>query len=82
MIETQGVISREQGNGFYLVTLDEPQGHEVLCRAAGKLTRYRIKLLAGDRVSVEVSPYDLSRGRITFREKNASAPPSKPYKRK
>ena len=42
-----------------------------LCRAAGKLTKFRIKLLAGDKVLVEISPYDLTRGRITYRERNA-----------
>ena len=71
MIETSGVIEKEQGNGFYLVTLSQPEGHQCLCRAAGKLTKFRIKLLAGDKVLVEISPYDLSRGRITYRERNA-----------
>ena len=71
MIETSGVIEKEQGNGFYLVTLEKPEGHQCLCRAAGKLTKFRIKLLAGDKVLVEISPYDLSRGRITYRERNA-----------
>ena len=52
MIETSGVIEKEQGNGFYLVTLDQPAGHQCLCRAAGKLTKFRIKLLAGDKVLV------------------------------
>ena len=50
MIETSGVIEKEQGNGFYLVTLEQPAGHQCLCRAAGKLTKFRIKLLAGDKV--------------------------------
>ena len=45
MIETSGVIEKEQGNGFYLVTLEQPAGHQCLCRAAGKLTKFRIKLL-------------------------------------
>ena len=74
MIETSGVIEKEQGNGFYLVTLEQPAGHQCLCRAAGKLTKFRIKLLAGDKVLVEISPYDLTRGRITYRERNAGAP--------
>ena len=43
MIETSGVIEKEQGNGFYLVTLEQPEGHQCLCRAAGKLTKFRIK---------------------------------------
>jgi len=56
MIETSGVIEKEQGYGFYLVTLEQPEGHQCLCRAAGKLTKFRIKLLAGDKVLVEISP--------------------------
>jgi translation initiation factor IF-1 len=79
MIETSGVIEKEQGNGFYLVTLEQPAGYQCLCRAAGKLTKFRIKLLAGDKVLVEISPYDLTRGRITYRERNAgTAPASRP----
>jgi translation initiation factor IF-1 len=78
MIETSGVIEKEQGNGFYLVTLEQPAGHQCLCRAAGKLTKFRIKLLAGDKVLVEISPYDLSRGRITYRERNAGATGPRP----
>ena len=78
MIETSGVIEKEQGNGFYLVTLEQPAGHQCLCRAAGKLTKFRIKLLAGDKVLVEISPYDLSRGRITYRERNAGAAGPRP----
>jgi translation initiation factor IF-1 len=45
-------------------------GHDVLATMAGKMRRYRIRVLAGDRVTLEVSPYDLTRGRITFRHKN------------
>ena len=78
MIETSGVIEKELGNGFYLVTLEQPAGHQCLCRAAGKLTKFRIKLLAGDKVLVEISPYDLTRGRITYRERNAGAPGGRP----
>ena len=78
MIETSGVIEKEQGNGFYLVTLEQPAGHQCLCRAAGELTKFRIKLLAGDKVLVEISPYDLTRGRITYRERNAGSPGGRP----
>ena len=44
-------------------------GHKLLATTAGKMRRFRIRILAGDRVTVEVSPYDLQRGRITFRHK-------------
>jgi translation initiation factor IF-1 len=44
-------------------------GHELLATVAGKMRKYRIRILAGDKVTVEVSPYDLNRGRIIFRHK-------------
>ena len=46
-----------------------PNGHSVLATTAAKMRKFRIRVLAGDRVTVEVSPYDLGRGRITFRHK-------------
>ena len=69
VIETEGEITKESGNGYFKVILDKPEGHECLCRASGKITTRKIHLLAGDRVTVELSPYDLSRGRITLRHK-------------
>ena len=69
VIEASGVILKEQGSGFFLVELDKPEGHECLCRASGKLITRKIQLLAGDKVTVELSPYDLSRGRITLRSR-------------
>ena len=44
--------------------------HEVLARMSGKMRRYRIRIVVGDKVKVELSPYDLNRGRIVFRERN------------
>ncbi len=69
VIEAKGAISREDGNGYFRVVLDEPEGHECLCRASGKLITRKIQLLVGDRVTVELSPFDLTRGRITLRDK-------------
>lgn len=69
VIETKGVISKESGNGYFIVDLDEPTGHNALCRASGRLITRKIQLLVGDRVSVELSEYDLGRGRITLRDK-------------
>ncbi len=69
VIETRGTIIRESGNGYFNVELTEPEGHECLCRASGKLITRKIQLLVGDRVTVELSPYDLTRGRITLRDK-------------
>ena len=69
IIEARGTIYKESGNGFFNVELDNPEGHTCLCRASGKLITRKIQLLVGDRVVVELSPYDLDRGRITLREK-------------
>ena len=69
VIEARGVIFKESGNGFFNVELDDPAEHKCLCRASGKLVTRKIQLLVGDRVSVELSPFDLTRGRITLREK-------------
>ncbi len=52
---------------MFRVTLEN--GHSLLATVAGKMRKFRIRILAGDRVTVEVSPYDLSRGRIIFRHK-------------
>ena len=69
VIEAKGTIFKESGNGYFNVELEEPKGHQCLCRASGRLITRKIKLLVGDRVTVELSPYDLDRGRITLREK-------------
>ncbi len=64
-IEMEGEVVEAFPNGMFKVQLDE--GHEVLGYTAGKMRRFRIKIFPGDRVKVEVSPYDLSRGRIVYR---------------
>lgn len=69
VIEADGFIYKESGNGYFNVELNEPEGHQCLCRASGKLITRKIQLLVGDKVTVELSPFDLSRGRITFRDK-------------
>jgi translation initiation factor IF-1 len=66
-IELEGVVSEVLPNATFRVLLDN--GHDVLATLAGRMRRFRIRVLAGDRVTLEVSPYDLSRGRITFRHK-------------
>lgn len=68
VVEAKGTIYKESGNGYFNVELDEPEGYQCLCRASGKLITRKIHLLVGDRVTVELSPFDLSRGRITLRE--------------
>ena len=67
-IELEGTVSELLPNAMFRVSV--PSGHEILTTLAGNMRRNRIRVLAGDRVTVEVSPYDLSRGRITFRHKN------------
>ena len=69
VISAKGQILREDGNGYFRVELLDPAGHVCLCRASGKLITRKIQLLVGDSVTVELSPYDLERGRITLREK-------------
>ena len=67
VIELEGTVEEALSNGMFRIRLDN--GHEVLGHLAGRMRRFRIKVLLGDRVRVELSPYDLTRGRITFREK-------------
>tara|TARA_R110002012_G_scaffold1683_3_gene8174 strand:- start:294 stop:521 length:228 start_codon:yes stop_codon:yes gene_type:complete len=69
VIVANGLIIKENGNSFFSVELDEPEGHKCLCKPSGKLTVCKIQLLVGDKVTVELSPYDLSKGRITLRLK-------------
>ena len=69
VISADGTIYKESGNGYFNVELDNPEGHECLCRASGRLITRKIQLLVGDRVAVELSPYDLDRGRIVLRHK-------------
>ena len=64
-IEVSGTVLEALPNAMFRVQLDN--GHEVLAHVAGKMRRYRIRILPGDRVRLEVSPYDLNRGRIVYR---------------
>ena len=66
-IAFEGTVTEVLPNATFRVSLDN--GHVVLATTAGKLRKFRIRVLAGDKVTVEVSPYDLTRGRITFRHK-------------
>ncbi len=64
-IELGGEILEALSNGKYRVALDN--GHETLGYLAGKMRRFRIRILPGDRIKIELSPYDLQRGRIVYR---------------
>ena len=66
-IEQDGTISEALSNAMFRVQLEN--GHEVLAHISGKMRMHYIKILPGDKVKMELSPYDLSRGRITFRAK-------------
>ena len=65
LIEMQGVVSEALPDSRFLVTMDN--GHKLVAYTAGKMRKNHIRILAGDKVSLELSPYDLSKGRITFR---------------
>lgn len=70
-IQVEGVIKEALPGTQFRVELDN--GHEVLAYLAGKMRRYYIRILLGDRVKLEMSPYDLTRGRITYRQKKTRA---------
>ena len=66
-IKVDGVIEEALPNAAFRVKLEN--GHEILAHISGKMRMHYIKILQGDRVTVELSPYDLSKGRITYRYK-------------
>lgn len=65
LIEAEGVVSESLPNAMFRVTVD--QGQTVLVHASGKIRMSHIRILPGDRVRVELSPYDMTRGRIVWR---------------
>lgn len=67
VIEIEGTILESMPNAMFRVKLEN--GHEILAHISGKIRKNFIRILPGDRVKVEMTPYDLSRGRITFRLK-------------
>ncbi len=70
-LEIEGVVTEALPNTMFKVRLDN--GHEVLAYLSGRMKKYYIKVLLGDRVRVELTPYDLTRGRITYRHKAQAA---------
>jgi translation initiation factor IF-1 len=66
-IEVQAVVKEALPNGYFKCTMDN--GHEMLVHLSGKMRKYYIRVLPGDQVTVALSPYDLTRGRITFRNR-------------
>jgi len=67
VLEITGTVTELLPNAMFRVVLDND--HEILAHTAGKMRKHRIRVLAGDRVNVEMTPYDLSKGRSTFRFK-------------
>jgi len=67
LLEFEGVVDEILPNAMFKVTLEN--NHEILAHTAGRMRKHRIRVLAGDKVTVEMTPYDLTKGRITYRHK-------------
>ncbi len=80
LIEMNGVVSEVLPDARFRVTLDN--GHELVAYSSGKMRKHHIRILAGDKVSLEVSPYDISKGRITFRHIESRMPVVAPPRRR
>jgi translation initiation factor IF-1 len=65
LIEMSGLVMEVLPDSRYRVTLDN--GHQLIAYTAGKMRKHHIRILAGDKITLEMSPYDVSKGRITFR---------------
>ena len=65
LMEFTGTVKELLPNAMFRVLLDN--NHEIIAHTAGKMRKFRIRVLAGDRVTVEMTPYDLTKGRITYR---------------
>lgn len=82
LIEMQGKVEEVLPDSRFRVTLDN--GHSLIAYTGGKMRRHSIRILAGDMVALELSPYDLSKGRITFRflePRSGAAPSARPRRR-
>ena len=79
LIEMMGIVNEVLPDSRYRVTMDNE--HQLIAYSAGKMRKNHIRILAGDRVTLEISPYDLSKGRISFRHIEGRGP-STPRRRK
>ena len=68
LLEFTGKVLEKLPNAMFKVQLEN--GHEILAHTAGKMRKFRIRVMVGDKVDIEMTPYDLTKGRITFRHKN------------
>jgi translation initiation factor IF-1 len=80
LIEMQGVVMEVLPDSRFRVTLDN--GHNLVAYTGGKMRKHHIRILTGDKVSLELSPYDLSKGRITFRHLETRGAPSPQQRRR
>ena len=83
LLEMEGVVTQELPDSRYRVTLDN--GHTVMAHVSGKMRKHRIRILPGDKVTLEMTPYDLTKGRINFRHSTYHAPaaaPRRPFQRR
>jgi translation initiation factor IF-1 len=76
LLEFPGTVSEVLPNATFRVKLEND--HEIIAHTAGKMRKNRIRVSAGDKVLVEMTPYDLTKGRINFRHKDTNAPPMGP----
>lgn len=72
LIEMNGVVQEVLPDSRFLVEMDN--GHSIVAYTAGKMRKHHIRILAGDKVTLELSPYDLTKGRITFRHIEGRGP--------
>lgn len=83
LIEMQGRVDEVLPDSRFRVTLEN--GHQLIAYTGGKMRKFRIRVLAGDKVTLEMSPYDLNKGRVTFRHietRSGSAGPRPPPRRR
>ncbi len=66
MIELEGEVIEAKPNAMFLVKLEN--GHQIMAHISGRMRKFYIRILPGDKVRIEVSPYDLNKGRITYRQ--------------
>ena len=68
-VTAKGIVDEVLPNATFRVTLDGTDGHKIIAYLGGKLRQHNIKILMGDSVEIEMSPYDLTRGRVIYRNK-------------
>ena len=79
LIEMQGRVDEVLPDARFRVTLDN--GHQLVAYSGGKMRKHRIRVLAGDKVTLEMSPYDLDKGRLTFRHIESRSGGAAPHRR-